>query len=75
MLQQAMLEQLFEQTAQDQYTRELTLTCLVDLMLDVACGIQLSALRAFNARPPACPCRASLCMPSCGAWSRPSVPR
>jgi hypothetical protein len=50
MLQQAMLEQLFEQTAQDQYTRELTLTFLVDLMLDVACGIQPSALKAFNAR-------------------------
>jgi hypothetical protein len=52
MLQQAMLEALFEQTAQDQYTRELTLTCLVDLMLDVACGIQPSALKAFNARAP-----------------------
>jgi hypothetical protein len=50
MLPQAMLEQLFEQTAQDQYTRELTLTFLVDLMLDVACGIQPSALKAFNAR-------------------------
>lgn len=53
MLQQAMLESLFAQTAQDQYTRELTLTCLVDLMLDVACGIQPSALKAFNARAPA----------------------
>jgi hypothetical protein len=52
MLQKAMLESLFEQTAQDQYTRELTLTCLVDLMLDVACGIQPSALKAFNARAP-----------------------
>jgi hypothetical protein len=52
MLQQATLEALFEQTAQDQYTRELTLTCLVDLMLDVACGIQPSALKAFNARSP-----------------------
>jgi hypothetical protein len=51
LLQQAMLEQLFEQTAQDQYTRELTLTFLVDLMLDVACGIQPSALKAFHARP------------------------
>ena len=50
MLQQATLEQLFEDTAQDQYTRELTLTFLVDLMLDVASGIQPSALKAFNAR-------------------------
>jgi hypothetical protein len=51
MLRQATLEHLFERTAQDQYTRELTLTFLVDLMLDVACGIQPSALKAFHARP------------------------
>ena len=50
MLQQATLEQLFGQTAHDQYTRELTLTSLVDLMLDVASSIQPSALKAFNAR-------------------------
>jgi hypothetical protein len=50
MLKQATLDELFEQTAQDQYTRELTLTFLVDLMLDVASGIQPSALKAFNAR-------------------------
>src|SRR6476660_1640539 len=50
MLKQATLDQLFEQTAQDQYTRELTLTFLVALMLDVASGIQPSALKAFNAR-------------------------
>jgi hypothetical protein len=50
LLQQATLEQLFEDTAQDQYTWELTLTFLVDLMLDVASGIQPSALKAFKAR-------------------------
>jgi len=50
LLKQATLEQLFEDTAQDQYTRELTLTFLVDLMLDVASGIQPSALKAFKAR-------------------------
>jgi hypothetical protein len=52
MLQQAMPESPFEQTVQDQYTRELTPTCLVDLMPDVACGIQPPALRTFNARAP-----------------------
>lgn len=50
MLKQAMLDQLFEDVAQDQYTRELTLTFMVDLMLDVVCGIQPSALKAFHAR-------------------------
>jgi hypothetical protein len=70
MLQQAMLEFLFEQTAQDQYTRELTLTCLVDLMFDVARGIQPSALKAFNARAPALPCRARRCMSSYAASGR-----
>jgi hypothetical protein len=34
------LERLFEQTAKQQYTRELRLGFMVDLMLDVACGIQ-----------------------------------
>ncbi len=34
------LEHLFEDTAEDQYPRENTLTFLVDLMLDVACGIE-----------------------------------
>jgi hypothetical protein len=50
MLQQAMLDRLFDTTAQEQYTRELTLTYLVDVMLDVACGIQPSALKAFHSR-------------------------
>ena len=49
-LQQTMLEDLFEQTAQEQYTRELTLTYLVEAMLDVACSIQPSARKAFVAR-------------------------
>lgn len=48
-LKQATLDELFQQSAQDQYTRELTLTFLVDLMLDVASSIQPSALKAFNA--------------------------
>ena len=50
MLEQAKLETLFEQTAEQQYTRQLTLDFLVDLMLDVACGIQPSAHAALKAR-------------------------
>jgi Transposase DDE domain len=50
LIDQAALEQLFEDTAEDQYTREITLTFLVDLMLDVACGIQPSAGAALKAR-------------------------
>lgn len=49
MLKKAMLEELFEETAQEQYTRELTLSFLVDCVLDVACGIQHSALKALYA--------------------------
>jgi hypothetical protein len=47
---QADLNTLFNQTAQDQYTLELTLDFLVDLMLDVACGIQPSAHAALRTR-------------------------
>lgn len=50
MLEQAKLDTLFEQTAEQQYTRQLTLDFLVDLMLDVACGIQPSAHAALKAR-------------------------
>lgn len=50
MFQQADLDTLFEQTVQEQYTRQITLDFLVDLMLDVACGIQPSAHAALKAR-------------------------
>lgn len=50
MLQQADLDTLFAQTAQEQYTRQITLDFLVDLMLDVACGTQPSAHAALKAR-------------------------
>jgi hypothetical protein len=43
------LGHLFEETAEQQYTRELTLGFMVDLMLDVACGIQPSAGAALKA--------------------------
>lgn len=44
------LDHLFDVTAQSQYTRELTLGHLVDLMLDVAAGIRPSPRAAFAAR-------------------------
>ena len=47
------LDHLFDVTAQSQYTRELTLGHLVDLMLDVAAGIRPSPRAAFAARHPA----------------------
>lgn len=43
------LEQLFQDTADKQYTRDLTLGFMVYLMLDVACGIQSSAGAALKA--------------------------
>lgn len=44
------LERLFEDQAQSQYTRELTLAHMVDLMLDVASGVRPSPRAAFEAR-------------------------
>lgn len=49
LIDQASLEALFEQTAEEQYTRELTLNFMADLMLDVACGIAPSASAALKA--------------------------
>lgn len=49
LLQQTTLEQLFEDTAQANYQRELTLTFLVETMLDVACGTQPSPNKAYLA--------------------------
>ncbi|HYD62657.1 MAG TPA: hypothetical protein VEC35_20040 [Noviherbaspirillum sp.] len=49
LIDDAALGYLFEETAEQQYTRELTLGFMVDLMLDVACGIQPSAGAALKA--------------------------
>src|SRR3954447_6780846 len=46
----AALDQLFEDQAQAQYTRELTLSHMVNLMLDVASGVRPSPRAAFEAR-------------------------
>lgn len=43
-----LLKQLFDATAEAQYTRELTLDFMVHLMLDVACGIEPSAGAALK---------------------------
>lgn len=43
-----LLKQLFAATAQEQYTRQLTLDFMVYLMLDVACGIEPSAGAALK---------------------------
>jgi len=50
LLARAELNALFEQLAQEQYTRELTLDFLVDVMLDVACGTHPSAYAALRDR-------------------------
>lgn len=49
LIDDASLGILFDETAEQQYTRELTLGFMVDLMLDVACGIQPSASAALKA--------------------------
>ena len=43
-----LLKQLFEATAEEQYTRDITLDFMVNLMLDVACGIEPSAGAALK---------------------------
>jgi Transposase DDE domain len=43
-------DQLFEQTAEGQYTREFTLEHLVHVLLDVVCGHQPSTRAAFRGR-------------------------
>src|SRR5271166_1846772 len=45
-----LLKDLFEKTAITQYEREFTLTHLVSVMLDVACGTHPSPRQAFLAR-------------------------
>ena len=44
------LQRIFEEFAQGQYLREFTLTHLVEVMLDVACGSKASTHAAFRAR-------------------------
>src|SRR4051794_21095042 len=44
------LDELFEEVAEDQYTREFTLTHLVQVMLDVASGYRPSPRAAFLRR-------------------------
>src|SRR3954471_7666757 len=44
------LDELFDEVAEDQYTRELTLTHFVQVMLDVACGSRPSPRAASRRR-------------------------
>jgi IS4 transposase len=46
----AVIDEIFETTAQSQYTRALTLAHLVDVFLDVASGVRPSPRAAFRAR-------------------------
>ena len=44
-----LLDQLFEQHAQPQYTRELLFSSMVDLMGQVVCGVRQSVCSAYQA--------------------------
>ena len=46
----AVLDELFDRTAEAQYTRRLTLGHLVDVLLDVAAGVRPSPRAAYRAR-------------------------
>jgi IS4 transposase len=49
-IDEPVLDRLFQETAVDQYTREWTLVHLVQVMLDVACGFRPSPRAAFRRR-------------------------
>jgi hypothetical protein len=49
-IEEPVLNQLFEQAAEDQYTREWALAHLVGVMVDVACGFRPSPRAAFLRR-------------------------
>jgi IS4 transposase len=50
LVDEVVVDEIFEKTAVSQYTRELALSHLVDVMLDVATGVQPSPRAAFRAR-------------------------
>jgi hypothetical protein len=49
LLDENALEQLFQEHAPEQYTRELTITALVSLLIQVAAGLRSSAFAAYKA--------------------------
>src|SRR6516162_9965909 len=49
LLDEAALEQLFQEHAPDQYTRELTLAALVGLLIQVSAGARASVFAAYKA--------------------------
>jgi IS4 transposase len=48
MLDEAALQQLFQQQAPDQYTRELTMDAIVKLLIQVSAGVRASVFAAFK---------------------------
>ena len=54
----ASVDALFEQHAENQYTRELLFSQVVDLMGQVVCGIYPSANAAYQKQRKPLPCRA-----------------
>jgi IS4 transposase len=49
MLDEASLQRLFEEHAPEQYTRELTITALVGLLIQVSAGLRASVFAAYQA--------------------------
>lgn len=49
LLDEATLQQLFDQQAPDQYTRELTISALVGLLIQVSAGLRSSVYAAYKA--------------------------
>ena len=49
LLDETVLEQLFQQYATEQYTRELTIAALVGLLIQVSAGVRASVYAAYKA--------------------------
>ncbi len=49
LLDESLLEQLFQEYAPEQYTRELTISALVGLLIQVSAGLRSSAFAAYKA--------------------------
>ena len=67
LVKKAMLNQLFAQTAESQYTREITLNFLVNTMLDVASNrLSMRHLKSVKSKPKP---HVRHFLASCTAWS------
>ncbi len=64
------LDAWFERTAEKQYTRELLFSTVVDLLMQVVCGVRKSVNVAYQAAEHEIPVSGSRCITSSTGWNR-----